>query len=98
MRYARTSLLEEMRLDYIRTARSKGYPRRTVVLRHGLRNALIRSSTVIGLGSGDHHRLDHHGAGATPSRNGSVLSAVSGGPGLPCHAGDFLLYGLRSCS
>ena len=50
MRYARTSLLEEMRRDYIRTARSKGLPERTVVLRHGLRNALIPIVTVIGLG------------------------------------------------
>lgn len=50
MRYARTSLLEEMRRDYIRTARSKGLPERTVILRHGLRNALIPVVTVIGLG------------------------------------------------
>lgn len=50
MRYARTSLLEEMRRDYIRTARSKGLPERTVILRHGLRNALIPIVTIIGLG------------------------------------------------
>jgi len=35
--------------DYIRTARAKGLPERTVVLRHALRNALVPVITVIGL-------------------------------------------------
>jgi peptide/nickel transport system permease protein len=50
MRYARTAMLEEMRRDYIRTARSKGLGERSVITRHGLRNALIPIVTVIGLG------------------------------------------------
>lgn len=39
-RLTRTSLLEELGLDYVRTARAKGLPERTVILRHALRNAL----------------------------------------------------------
>src|SRR5207302_9178909 len=48
-RYLRSSLLEVIRLDYIRTARSKGVRGRTVVLRHAMRNALIPLVTVIAL-------------------------------------------------
>jgi len=49
MRLTRSSLLEVMRNDYIRTAWSKGLRERTVVMRHALRNALIPVVTVIGL-------------------------------------------------
>lgn len=42
-------MLEVLQQDYIRTARSKGLPRRTVVFRHALRNALIPVVTMIGL-------------------------------------------------
>ena len=49
MRLIRSSLLEVMRNDYIRTAWSKGLRERTVVMRHALRNALIPVVTVIGL-------------------------------------------------
>src|SRR3954464_8493342 len=45
----RTSMLEEMGQDYVRTARAKGLPERDVVYRHALRNALIPVLTVIGL-------------------------------------------------
>jgi ABC-type dipeptide/oligopeptide/nickel transport system permease component len=48
-RMVRTSMLEELSQDYIRTARAKGLPERTVVLRHALRNALNPVLTVIGL-------------------------------------------------
>jgi ABC-type dipeptide/oligopeptide/nickel transport system permease component len=48
----RSSMLEVMSQDYIRTARSKGLVERTVVLRHGLRNALIPTVTVLGLAYG----------------------------------------------
>ena len=48
-RMVRTSMLEEMGQDYIRTARAKGLPERTVVYRHALRNAMIPVATVIGL-------------------------------------------------
>ena len=37
----RGSMLEVMRADYMRTARSKGLSERSIVMRHGLRNALI---------------------------------------------------------
>lgn len=46
-RYSRASLLEVMNMDYIRTARAKGLPERTVVMRHALRNALIPVTTVV---------------------------------------------------
>jgi peptide/nickel transport system permease protein len=48
-RMVRTAMLEELGQDYIRTARAKGLPERTVVYRHALRNALIPVLTVIGL-------------------------------------------------
>lgn len=46
-RYTRSSLLEVMNQDYIRTARAKGLPERTVVMRHALRNALIPVTTIV---------------------------------------------------
>ena len=48
-RMVRTSMLEELSQDYIRTARAKGLPERTVIYRHALRNALIPVVTVLGL-------------------------------------------------
>jgi peptide/nickel transport system permease protein len=42
-------MLEVLNQDYIRTARSKGLTERTVVVRHGLRNALIPLATVVAL-------------------------------------------------
>lgn len=48
-RMTRASMLDTMREDFIRTARSKGLPDRRVVLRHGLRNAMMPILTVIGL-------------------------------------------------
>jgi ABC-type dipeptide/oligopeptide/nickel transport system permease component len=48
-RMVRTSMLEELSQDYIRTARAKGLPERTVVYRHALRNAMIPVLTVVGL-------------------------------------------------
>jgi peptide/nickel transport system permease protein len=48
-RLTRSSMLEVIGLDYIRTARSKGIIERHVILRHALKNALIPVVTVIGL-------------------------------------------------
>jgi len=48
-RMVRTSMLEELGQDYIRTARAKGLPESTVVYRHALRNAMVPVLTVIGL-------------------------------------------------
>ena len=47
-RLTRTSMLEVMRQDYIRTARAKGLPEHTIVIRHMLRNALIPVATTLG--------------------------------------------------
>jgi len=52
-RYARASMLETIRADYVRTARAKGLTERTVILRHGLRNALIPVTTVSGVALAD---------------------------------------------
>lgn len=49
MRLTRSSLLEVMRQDYMRTARAKGLQERTVVIRHGLKNSMIPVITVLGL-------------------------------------------------
>lgn len=48
-RLTRSAMLEVLQQDYIRTARSKGLPRRMVTFRHALRNALIPVVTMIGL-------------------------------------------------
>ena len=47
-RLTRSSMLEVLRQDYIRTARSKGLVERLVIVRHGLRNALLPVVTLIG--------------------------------------------------
>ena len=49
MRMTRTMMLEVLRQDYIRTAWAKGLKERQVVIRHGLKNALIPVVTLIGL-------------------------------------------------
>jgi len=51
-RYTRSSMLEVMNADYIRTARAKGLTERTVVVRHGFRNALIPITTIVALDVG----------------------------------------------
>ena len=48
-RMVRTSMLEELGQDYIRTARAKGLTERAVVYRHALRNAMLPVLTVLGL-------------------------------------------------
>lgn len=48
-RMVRTSMLEELSQDYIRTARAKGLSENVVVYRHALRNAMIPILTVVGL-------------------------------------------------
>ncbi len=48
-RLTRSSLVEVLVEDYIRTARSKGLPKRLVYLRHALRNALLPVLTIVGL-------------------------------------------------
>lgn len=52
MRMTRSSMLEVLGADYVRTARAKGMPRRRVVGRHALRNALVPVLTIIAVQSG----------------------------------------------
>lgn len=47
IRYTRASMLEVLRQDYVRTARSKGISERKVITRHALRNALIPLATIV---------------------------------------------------
>lgn len=47
-RYVRSSMLETLREDYVMAAFAKGGPRRTVIVRHALRNSLIPLVTVVG--------------------------------------------------
>jgi peptide/nickel transport system permease protein len=49
LRFTRTSMLDVLGDDYVRTARAKGLPPLTVVLKHALRNAMIPILTVVGL-------------------------------------------------
>jgi peptide/nickel transport system permease protein len=52
-RTSRSSLLEVLSMDYIRTARSKGLVEKNVIIQHALGNAMIPVLTVIGLGLGN---------------------------------------------
>lgn len=49
MRFTRSTMLETLRQDYIRTAWSKGLKERVIIVRHAMRNALIPVVTVVGL-------------------------------------------------
>ncbi|WP_147102725.1 ABC transporter permease [Nesterenkonia populi] len=46
-RYTRSSMLEVQKQDYVRTARAKGVPERTVILKHAFRNAMIPLVTIV---------------------------------------------------
>lgn len=48
-RYVRAEMLEQLKQDYVRTARAKGLPPPVVFVKHALRNSLIATVTVIGL-------------------------------------------------
>src|SRR5262249_35275982 len=50
MRYTRSTILDVLGNDYVRTARAKGVRERAVIIRHVLRNALPAILTVLGLG------------------------------------------------
>ena len=52
LRMTRTSMLEAIRMDYIRTARAKGQTERKVIMRHALRNALLPVVTILGINFG----------------------------------------------
>lgn len=52
IRLTRSSMLETIRQDYVRTARAKGLPERAVIWKHAFRNALLPVITVIGINFG----------------------------------------------
>jgi peptide/nickel transport system permease protein len=52
IRSLRASLLEVLESDYVTTARAKGLPERRVLVRHGLRNAVISTVTILGVNIG----------------------------------------------
>ena len=52
VRMTRSNMLEVIRADYIRTARAKGAPERTVIFKHALRNALLPITTILGINFG----------------------------------------------
>jgi peptide/nickel transport system permease protein len=52
MRVTRTSTIEVLQRDYVRTAQAKGAPKRDITIRHVLKNALIPVITVIGMEAG----------------------------------------------
>ena len=79
MRFTRSSLLEALRQDYVRTARAKGLSAGRVVWRHALRNALIPVVTVVGLS------LPHAGRRRRPDRDRVRLAGhrpAGGGRGV----------------
>jgi peptide/nickel transport system permease protein len=49
IRMTRSTMLDVLRADYVTTARAKGLPRNTVVMRHAFRNALLPLTTLIGV-------------------------------------------------
>ena len=51
-RYLRSSMIDVMSEDYIRTARAKGLPERSVIMRHGVRSAITPIVTLLGLDIG----------------------------------------------
>jgi peptide/nickel transport system permease protein len=51
-RLTRSTMLEVLRQDFVRTARAKGLTERTVILRHALRNALVNIVPIIGIQTG----------------------------------------------
>lgn len=75
-RFTRNAMLDVLGQDYMRTARAKGLPERTVIFKHGLRNASITILSVIGL----------QVAGLAASGN-VVVEAIFAWPGI----GDLLV-------
>jgi ABC-type dipeptide/oligopeptide/nickel transport system permease component len=78
-RVTRSSMLEVLGENYIRTARAKGLSEQIVIIKHGLKNALIPVVTLIGLDFGSY-------------LNGSVLTeTIFGWPGLGRYAVEGIL-------
>ncbi len=77
-RLTRTSLVENLRNDYVRTARAKGLPERTVVGKHALRNSLIPVVTFLGADFGAlmSGAIVTEGIFNLPGLGGAVFQAV----------------------
>lgn len=82
-RLTRTSLSENLRADYVRTATAKGMPRRRVVGRHALRNSLIPVVTFLGVDLGNlmQGAIITEGIFNMPGLGGEVFRAVRGQEG-----------------
>ena len=73
-RFVRSSMLEVLRQDYVRTARAKGLFERVVIMKHALRNALIPFVTIVVLSIPVAVcRRDHHRDGVCLARHGPAL-------------------------
>ncbi len=71
IRYTRSSMLETVRQDYVRVARSKGLSEQKVIVNHALRNALIPLVTIVALGlAATARRHRHHRADFFMARDG----------------------------
>ncbi|HVM28106.1 MAG TPA: ABC transporter permease [Mycobacteriales bacterium] len=77
-RLMRTSLVESMRNDYVRTARAKGLPERTVIGKHAVRNSLIPVVTFLGADFGTlmSGAIITEGIFNLPGLGGAVFTAV----------------------
>ncbi|MBW3639410.1 MAG: ABC transporter permease [Actinobacteria bacterium] len=82
-RLTRTSLVENLRNDYVRTARAKGLPPRTVLAKHALRNSLIPVVTFLGadLGALLSGAIVTEGIFNIPGLGRTVFQAVQSGEG-----------------
>ncbi|MBJ7290722.1 ABC transporter permease [Williamsia sp.] len=79
-RYMRSSMLDELNMDYIRTARGKGLTRGRAIFRHGFRTALIPMATLFAFGMG------------AVITGATFTERVFGWYGM----GDWLIYGITS--
>ncbi len=94
LRIVRSSMLEVINLDYVRTARAKGVTEWLVICRHALRNAALPLVTVAGLqfglllGWGGHHGVGVRGAWCGAAHRGSdPATRLPGGAGGRIHTG-----------
>lgn len=87
-RLSRTSMLEVIGSDYIRTARAKGLPKRRVIFKHALRNAILPILTMVGLQLAGNGAFDVRGnppKGLSAHYGDSVFLFCCGHPGQPDH-------------
>ncbi len=97
-RMTRSSMLDVVRQDYIRTARAKGLPERKVITRHALKNGLIPIITVVGM------QMSTIVAGSVIIENifaipgiGSLLMSAINNKNYPVIQGGVLLLSLSVC-